>query len=216
MENNVRKLQEDFSRHVFFTNLKENKIDWGRLIPALSCWVFLFPDVLRINQAQAISAETADLLSGLRNIDTSHQKWLLHDQQVLNGCQLGHEYLVDDGLALVRDASFDILWEARQARQDVERMALVEALEAGGEVFFDRTELHFSTHPSVSQLKYFAGIHATIERYHADEMRRWMAALFLNAAEMLSANQMRERIFNCFHHLFDGLNACSAEPTPQR
>jgi hypothetical protein len=209
-QSNIFSLQRQFGAHPFFANLARGRCDLARFVPAMAFWVHTFPDVLRLNQARAQSPAIAAALLAQLKTDTNHDRWYVNDQRVLNGRELDMGDIGHARVRGVRDASYRLVLEALHASEDVERVALVEALEAAGEVFFDCTGQVLADHPHTEQLKYFIGIHTVLEQGHADEMTVLMSERYTSGRDVALANAMRERVFGHFGVMFDTLDAVSA------
>lgn len=207
IQSNVFSLQRQFAAHPFFTNLVRGRIALDRLVPSLAFWVYAFSDVLRLNQQRAQSPAIAAALLAQMKADANHDRWYLNDQIVLNGREPGCDDFGHARVLGVREASYRIVNEALQAGEDVERIALVEALEAAGEVFFGCTGTLLAAHPQERRLKYFTGIHTVLEQGHADEMTVLMSGRYTAARDVTLANAMRERVFGHFAAMFETLDA---------
>ncbi|HEY5798610.1 MAG TPA: hypothetical protein VIT92_00240, partial [Burkholderiaceae bacterium] len=193
-----------------FAAMAADCVDVPRMAAALSFWVFTFPDVLCLNQAACVDTQVARLLAEQRRIDTGHEKWYLHDYAVLHGRPLDRETLTQPGLLGVREASYRLVVAAMQAETDVERLALVQGLEAAGDVFFAATEAYFARSGLAGRLRYFSGIHRDLELTHADQMDAVLAQHYGGAVEVVRANAMRTHVFAIFRDMMGCVQACAS------
>jgi len=166
----------------------------------LTFWVMTFQDVLRINTAKVVDPEMRRVAQEHLREDRGHERWFWHDADRLGALQPS-SWVFGVEHEPTRDTSFEVMSEVYRAESDVERIALVLALEGTGHVFFPRV-ISFLGRAGVSAgLEYFADSHFEVERQHDVFVGRShdrVDTLAASASEETRAVAVVERVFRAF------------------
>lgn len=186
----------------------------------LTFWVMTFQDVLRINAAKVIDPEMQRIAEEHLKEDRGHEQWFWHDAERLGALQ-PPSWVFGPEHEATRDIGFEVMSEVFRTENDVQRIALVLALEGTGHVFFPRVISFFGRAGVGAGLKYFAASHLEVERDHdvfVGQSTERIDTLVLSAADAARGVAVVDRVFGVFARFSAALEAMlgSAELAEQR
>ena len=202
--------QAEFSQHAFFERLGR-RAPLREVLPfakAMTFWIMSFQDILRLNAARVSDGMLKTIAEGHKREDAGHDLWFLSDLLHLEGELPDVSFLFSTSHAGMRDASYALVSEVFQARSDVERIALVLALESTGHIFFERISsyLEGSEFPLYEKFRYFARKHLNVELDHEvfeEEKEQYLENLQMTEAEEHSCRELVDRAYVAFTAMFD-------------
>jgi hypothetical protein len=216
--------QASFSRHAFFTRLAQHA-PLAEVLPfakAMSFWIMSFQDILRLNETHVTDPVLKPIAYSHKMEDAGHELWFLNDLLTLDEKLPDIRYLFGREHAATRDASYALVAEVFRAKSDVERIALVLALESTGHVFFERiaTYLEEMRFGRYNEFRYFARKHLDVELDHEvfeDEKEDLIENLPMTGEQELACQQLVDRAYDAFIAMFDHLEVITrpAQPAPQ-
>lgn len=198
------------SGHPFFHCLERDAPfqEARRFAPQMTFWVFVFQDVLRLNEAQVTDPALLALVHQHGLEDSGHERWFLSDVTGLEGAVPTLPWLFSSPHAPTRDAAYALMAEVFRATSDAERIALLLSLEAAAHAFFPHVSSYLHRQGQAEGLRYFSGMHLLAEAGHEmfeAEMEAFIHAMVLTEAESDAALALVERVFAAFSGLFDHL-----------
>jgi hypothetical protein len=204
--------QHELAAHPFFGQFHD-EAPFDQVMgfaPKLAFWVMAFQDVLRLNESLVTEAFFRKIAMHHRVEDSGHDAWFLHDMRQLGVPQLDVALLFDAQQTAVRDATYSLVAEVLQAKDDSVRIALLLALEGAGHVFFRRVSGFVGVHGNSHKLKYFSSHHLDVEQDHElfqDGSESDMEAIRLSDITKHRARKAVGRVFKAFTAMFAGLMA---------
>jgi hypothetical protein len=192
--------QKKFSALPFFKRLERpgSLEDARTFIPALTFFVVVFQDVLRLNEERMQDPSLRAVAREHRSEDDQHEQWFLKDLERLS-LAVDVRWVFSPAHAATRDASYAIMSEVFRAKDDYARLALILVLEATGEVFFERVPRYMEeTGLGGIVLEYFSHMHAAVEKGHAlfeAKVRALLDEMKLSPAMAREGLAMAERTF---------------------
>jgi hypothetical protein len=203
--------QAQLAAHPFFTRLEQGRGKHQELVFAsgLTFWVFVFQDVLRLNESRVQDPALAKVARHHRAEDRGHERWFLQDVELLDPTPRDVPWLFGAKHAQTRDAAYALMSEVFRATDDRVRVALLLTLESAGHVFFERVAAYVHDGGMTDQLRYFSHHHLEVEKDHAlfDEEMKATLEIELPAGAQAEALAMVDRAYQAFTQLFDGLEA---------
>lgn len=211
VEKYLAQKQAELASHPFFARLQLNRGSSGELAFAggLTFWVFVFQDVLRLNETRVTDPTMKAIVRHHRIEDGGHEKWFLEDLALLDPTPRDVPWLFGAQHAQTRDAAYALMSEVYRASDDRVRVALLHTLESAGHVFFERVADYVHATGMTDQLRYFSHHHLEVEKDHSlfEEDAPAAAAIELPAEVLAEALAMVDRCYQAFTQLFDGLEA---------
>ena len=213
----IAEREADFARHPFFARLERDQPfqELAPLATGLAFWVLTFHDLLHLLEAHASQDELGRIIRHHVHEEAGHDRWYLDDLETLGLAVPASLDLFGATHAPCRLAAYALMAEAFRAEHDLERIALVLALESTGHVFFQRSAAYRGFPSLPRPLRFFSGYHLEVEEGHElleARMRRFLATQTL---EDLAAARIRaacDRCYAAFDQMFDGLEAAVAAP----
>jgi hypothetical protein len=190
--------QAAFGEHGFFRDLHDP--DGLAFAPLLTFWVLVFQDVLRLNEVRAADASTAAVVREHRREDRGHDRWFLHDLDVLGQARPGIDDVFGYRHAATRDAAYALVAESFRV-DDALRVVLLLTLESAGHVFFGRVAAAVDHLGLGGELKYFSSHHLDVEQEH-QVFDRGLEVAPDREAEAIA---MVDRCYAAFTSMLDGL-----------
>lgn len=217
----IAEKQSSFAQHPLFARFERNAplAEVLPFISTLSFWAVAFQDVIRINESKVKDPQLRRLARQHRAEDAGHDKWFLSDLLKIEGCNPDVRSLFGAQHAATRDASYALMSEAFRAQEDVERIALVLALESTGHIFFEAIASYFERMGVTQSLQYFARKHVDVELAHEmfeQEINAYIDGLQLTEVQRASMCALVDRVYEAFFGMFDGFeDVCArAEARP--
>jgi hypothetical protein len=201
--------QAKFAQHPFFERVAESKSldELGPFAQRMAFWVQSFQDILRLNEARVISPDLRHFARCHRDEDSGHNEWFMSDLNVMSSGEPSICLLYSSEHRPTRDASYALISEVFQARNDYERIALLLTLESTAHAFFEHVA-DFSERAGYSGvLKYFSNHHLIAEQSHQsfDEqnMEAYIDSIQLTQDEEKGIFEMIDRAYEAFTTMFD-------------
>lgn len=213
----IESKQKEFVEHPFFNLLaKMDSLDEiSAFVPELTFWAMTFQDILRINEERVSDPYLKKIARHHRLEDAGHEKWFLHDKQLIAemtnrdaSSKDSVRWLYSNDCQLTRDAAYAIMSEIYKAEDERVNIALLLTLESSGHVFFDKIVNQVKKTGHDSDFKYFSSSHLEVELAHAlfeEEMEKKLFALKLPTSVKREALKMVDRCYDAFNQMFDGL-----------
>lgn len=203
--------QHEIAAHPFFQRLERSRGSQRELAFAsgLTFWVFVFQDVLRLNEARVTDPALARVARHHRAEDQGHDVWFLQDLALLDPTPRDVRWLFGPKHVEARDAAYALMSEVFRATNDHVRVALLLTLESAGHVFFERIAEHVHAAGMTDELRYFSRHHLAVEKDHAMFEEGARADLEVELPEAVQAEvlAMIDRAYLAFGQLFDSLEA---------
>jgi hypothetical protein len=177
-------------------------------VPLASFFILGFQDLVRMMGERASDPRLRELLRQHCEEEAGHDQWFLSDVVRLAGAQPGIATLFGPQHARMREATYALAAEALGARDDVERLCLLLAMEGIGEVTFGALEPYFTRVGAADGLLFFAGRHVQAEKEHTvfeDEMAKSFAAIALDSEAYARACGVVDRTHAAFNMMLDRL-----------
>jgi hypothetical protein len=203
--------QTEIAGHAFFARLErkqpfESTMDFAA---GMTFWVFVFQDILRLNEARVEDPELKRIARHHRAEDRGHDAWFLDDLAALDPSPRDYRWLFGRHHAQTRDAAYSLMSEVFRAHDDYLRIVLLLTLESAGHVFFERMAKYVALHDAGHALRYFSESHLTVEKQHslfeADLMKPLERELPLSLRTEAFATI--DRCYTAFNLLFSGLES---------
>lgn len=201
--------QAKFAQHPFFEQIAEGRPldELGPFAQRMAFWVQSFQDVLRLNEERVISPDLRQIARCHRDEDGGHNEWFMSDLNVMSNGEPSIYLLYSSEHRPTRDASYALISEVFQARNDYERIAFLLTLESTAHVFFEHVA-DFSERAGYSSvLKYFSNHHLSAEKSHQsfDEqnMEAYINSIQLTQGEEKGIFEMIDRAYEAFTMMFD-------------
>jgi hypothetical protein len=213
--------QAEFAQHPFFARLAQHA-PLAEVLPfakSMSFWIMSFQDILRLNETHVTDPLLKPIAYSHKSEDAGHELWFLNDLLTLGEQLPDIRYLFGKNHAATRDASYALVGEVFAAKSDVERMALVLALESTGHVFFERmaTYLEEMRFGRYSEFRYFSRKHLDVELDHEvfeDEKEDLLENLPMTAEQELACIQLVDRVYVAFTAMFNHLEVVTRPSLP--
>jgi hypothetical protein len=214
--------QASFSRHAFFNRLSQHA-PLAEVLPfakALSFWIMSFQDILRLNETMVKDPVLKKIAYGHKSEDAGHELWFLNDLLTLGEKMPDIRFLFGREHTQTRDASYALVAEVFGAKSDLERIALVLALESTGHVFFERiaTYLEEMRFGRYNEFRYFSRKHLDVELDHEvfeDDKEELIENLPMTPEQEQACIAMVDRAYVAFNAMFDHLEAATRPPMPE-
>ena len=207
----IAEKQAEIGSHPFFARLEgkpafDSTMDF---VAGMTFWVFVFQDILRLNEARMVSPDLGRIARHHRSEDRGHDAWFLDDLAELDPSPRDYRWLFGQHHAQTRDAAYALVSEVFRATDDYVRIALLLTLESAGHVFFERTADFVSLHGEDESLRYFSKRHLEIEKDHSMFEAEMMKPLDLELSPSVrnEALAMVDRCYAAFNLLFSGLES---------
>jgi len=176
-------------------------------VPLLSFFVMAFRDVLRLNAKNTRDTKLRRVFEQHCVEEADHALWFLSDVRELCGREPDLESLFGARHATTRDATYSVIAEVLRTDSDAERLAVLLALEAISEAFFEISAPYFERTGATAWSLYFSQHHLDAEREHElaqDDMRALLASIPLGDHELGRAREVVEHIYQAICGMLDG------------
>ncbi|MDF2698237.1 MAG: hypothetical protein K0S65_6620 [Labilithrix sp.] len=199
--------QNVFAQHPFFARLEQQPTEGPAFVfaPALMFWIMGFQDVLRLNEDFTSDPLVKRFAAQHREEDSEHWSWFLDDLTTLGVTDRDVTFLFGAGHRATRDATYRILSEVYQIKDDRLRIPLILSLESTAHVFFTRVADYAQRLGLRDRLRFFGNQHLDAEESHefyGDENQR-VDDMPLPENLRVEASAMVERIHRAFLTMFD-------------
>ncbi|MDD9942282.1 MAG: tryptophan dimethylallyltransferase family protein [Myxococcales bacterium] len=203
--------KDRLSAHSFLRHLEtsDNASDVATVTEGLAFFVLAFQDVLRLAADRINDANLRDIATEHYREDAGHENWFLHDAQQL-GIAVDARHLFSWHHSIARDVGYELVAEVLRAQHDPSRLVVVLALEAIGDLFFERIISLLERAGANGGLRYFGRHHQDVERNHAvfeDSVQSKLLNVDLREYERRQALSSVECVFDQMHMLADQLFA---------
>jgi hypothetical protein len=199
-----------FVQHSFFDKIYKssslNKL--ASLAPRISFWVMTFQDVLRLNEARFTNQKLYKIAQQHRIEDGGHDAWFLNDLYEMNCEEPGLSSLYKSENASVREATYALVSEVFQARNDYERIVLLLTVESTAHVLFKHTAELTERAGYSDVLKYFSYNHLDAEESHEsfdDSLEASLDSAQLTQDEKKGIFEVIDRAYEAFTKMYDSL-----------
>lgn len=203
--------QGALASHPLLRRLREGRSleDLARLAPALAFWAMAYQDMLRLNERRMLDPELRKIARHHRAEDSGHDRWYLDDVQTLVGDAIDLRGVFSKPHMSTRDATYELMSELFRAQTDFERIVILLAVEAVGQLFLAATA-DCADRTAAEPLIYFSRQHIESERRHevfAEHVGLKVDALDaqLGASERRICEAAVERIFAALWGMLEGL-----------
>ena len=207
----ISEKQAEIGHHPFFARLEgqaafESTMDF---VAGMTFWVFVFQDVLRLNEARMVDPVLGRIARHHRSEDRGHDAWFLEDLAELDPSPRDYRWLFGQHHAQTRDAAYALVSEVFRASDDHVRILLLLTLESAGHVFFERSAEFVSLHGADKSLRYFSSRHLEVEKDHSMFEAEMMKPLDVELSPTVQAEAlaMVDRCYAAFDLLFSGLES---------
>jgi hypothetical protein len=202
--------QVEFAQHPFFERLDRQAPlgDVLQFAKAMTFWIMSFQDILRLNEIHITDPMLKKVAHGHKAEDAGHEVWFLNDLLTVEGDLPDVCFLFSRAHAGIRDVSYALVSEVFRAKSDVERIALVLALESTGHIFFEKisTYLENAKYGEYDLFRYFSRKHLDVELDHEvfeDEKHEYLENLQLTAEQEKACYELVDRAYVNFNTMFD-------------
>ncbi|MBD2344647.1 hypothetical protein [Anabaena subtropica] len=222
IQNYLVKQQSQFTQHRFFQQLTDDITleQFASMASCLSFWVMSFQDLLRLNEARITNVEIRDLVRRHRLENTGHEHWFVSDVNEMKCKVLTLQSIYSRNYVTTRDATYAIMSEVFQARNDYERIALLLALESTSNIFLGVTVDFVDTLSYSISLRYFSDYNLEFEKNYAifeQKLTTYLADIHLTQDDEENLLKMIERVYHAFNLMFDGLtSALTVKPKVEK
>jgi hypothetical protein len=207
----ISEKQAEIAQHPFFARLEgqaafESTMDF---VAGMTFWVFVFQDILRLNEARMVDPVLGRIARHHRSEDRGHDSWFLDDLDKLDPSPRDYRWLFGQHHAQTRDAAYALISEVFRASNDHVRILLLLTLESAGHVFFERSAEFVSLHGADKSLRYFSSTHLEVEKDHSMFEAEMMKPLDVELSPSVRAEAlaMVDRCYAAFDLLFSGLES---------
>lgn len=207
------------SDHPFFARMY-NDDPLPTVLGALSVtafYVMAFQDILRINASRVSEPGLRKIARHHLGEDSGHDKWFLHDLRIIRGSLINLEEVFEEDHRATREMTYALLTETMTERPDIERIALIQTLEAAGHAFFPQIVAYLARNSAGAEFKYFSQSHLDVEKSHEiveQRMQRALASIELSAEARQRCFSLVDRCFDAFVAMFDAVEIGAARETP--
>ncbi len=213
IEDYILQKQAVFSGHDFFTAL-DKATNFELAIqgfgPVVAFFVCSVQDMMRINHESISDPRLRDVAGAHRVEDAGHDKMFLRDLEQLRGSGVDIDWLFNDELAPVRDASYRMMADILALEDDFLRVIFLLALESTGHVFFAHVSRQAEASRYARKLHYFAGRHLDLEKGHSMFIRERQRSLY----EHVLSPEARARAYTLIDRLYVNVESIMNALTP--
>jgi hypothetical protein len=214
VEAHIAKRQDEFSKHMFFSERRAAKGLWGLLsfAPDLTFWVMAFQDILRLNAVLTRDPQLRKIVRHHRAEDAGHERWFLDDLAAMEIPAPDVRWLFGERHSPTRDSAYALVSEVYRTTDDRLRLVLVQTLESAGHIFFGRVAAIVERAGLTKTLKYFSFSHLEVEKNHQvfeDKIASIVAGIKQPPKVRAEAKQLVDRCYAAFGTMFDAL--CDAD-----
>lgn len=202
--------QTEFEEHPFFEFLAADPSpEWLHdFIPRIGFWAHAFQDVLKLVVQQVSDPTMKSIAVHIRGGDTGHEKWLCADMRKLGIHMPSLPELFGPGYEPARMATYSLMSEVYQIKDDILLIIYLLALESSSYVFFETMTEYLERTSFPIDLKYFGRNHLEAELRHGiveAEMDIKVEKAIAQASEEVrhAAHALIDRLFAAFNQMFN-------------
>ncbi len=202
--------QTRFEDHPFFVRLREHPpSDWvAGFLPFVAFWVKAFQDLLGIVEDRVSDPEMRAIASHIRRGDRGHDEWFVRDMTLVGNLVPTYQEVFGPAHKNTRLASYTLVSEALQAKDERHLIVLLLSLEAASYVFFTKLAEYLEHADFQFELQYFGRRHLDAELEHGivdAKMDDQVELGFESKPELRTeALNLIERVFAAFDSMFTG------------
>jgi hypothetical protein len=222
IQNYLTNKQLQFTQHQFFQQLTDETTleQFAAVASRLSFWVMSFQDLLRLNEERINHDEIRSIVRKHRLEQSGHEHWFVSDVNDMECKILTLQSIYSRNYAATRDATYALMSEVFQARNDYERIVLLLTLESTSNIFLRFTVDFVEALSYSSSLRYFSKYNLEFERNYtifAEKLTEHFVEVQLTQDEEAHILKMIDRIYTAFNLMFDGLtSALEIKPKPEK
>jgi DMATS type aromatic prenyltransferase len=201
----VAKREAELTSHPFIDLLRRpaSVFDVATFVRGMTFFVMSFQDVLRLTAREVRDPRLTKIAATHFAEDAGHEQWFLHDLEKFGiDVSLGYAFSRDHEVA--RDLGYALVAEVLQAKDDVDRLAVVLALEGAGHAFFDTAISFFEKRNLAEGLRYFARRHQQVESNHeifGGDVHQSLSQIELTSGKLAEALATVDRVFDKINEL---------------
>lgn len=201
----VEHRKEGLKAHPFIQLLESSndRNDVRAFSDGLSFFVLAFQDILRLAADRVEDPLLRRIAQDHHREDAGHDLWFLQDAEQL-GLDVSARRLFSSEHCVAREVGYELVADVLRSDSDASKLAVVFALEAVGEVFFERVISILERTNSVRGMKYFGRHHQNVEQNHAmfeAEVRARLLPVPLREGELESAVATVDRVYEQMQRL---------------
>lgn len=214
--------QQQFTQHQFFQHLTDETTleQFASVASRLSFWVMSFQDLLRLNEERITNDDIRKIVHKHRLEKIGHEQWFVSDVKDMECKILTLQSIYSRNYTTTRDATYALMSEVFQARNDYERIVLLLTLESTGNIFLRFTVDFVDTVSYSHSLRYFSDYNLEFEKNYtflAEKLTDYFAQVQLNQDEEEHILKMIDRVYHAFNLMFDGLiSALEVKPKTEK
>lgn len=210
IEHYIVQKQTKLAQHTFFQQLTEDTSleQFASVASRLSFWVMSFQDLLRLNEERITNEQIRNIVGKHRLENMGHEQWFLQYVNQIKCKVLTLKSLYSRDHFTTRNATYTLMSEVFQTRNDYERVVLLLTLESANHVFFGSTVDFVESVSYSGILQYFSDYHLDLEKNHGifeQTLEAYLESVQLTQEEEQNILNMIDRMYNAFTQMFDGL-----------
>jgi hypothetical protein len=200
--------QPVYHAHPFFQRLKRRDPPGG-VLPFVSLsffWIMGFQDLIRLNAGLVADPDLSRVVQHHLQEDRGHDRWFLHDLELLAGSVPDAVSLFGEEHQRVRDVTYALISETFRADDDAERVTLLLAIEFATHEFFREVVGYFSSKGIASSLLFFGDVHLKAEESHEmtdEEVQAMLGSIQLDPTSRARCLALADRCGEAFVTLAD-------------
>lgn len=200
--------QTELEENPFFDFLKTNAShEWlMSFFPRIAFWVHAFQDALELADSRVSDPTMKSIAAHIRKGDLGHEVWFEEDLESLGLSMLDLRTLYGAEHAGARMASYAVLSEVLQAKDDRLLIVLLLALESASYVFLEMMTEYLEDSEFPLELKYFGRNHLEAELEHGIVEAEMDICVESAIAECqilrADAHALIDRVFDTFEEMF--------------
>lgn len=200
--------QTELEEHPFFDFLRKSPSPGWLMsfIPRLGFWVHAFQDALKLADSRVSDPTMKSITAHIRKGDLGHERWFEEDMQSLGLGSLDLRTLYGRAHEGTRMASYAVLSEIFQAKDDRLLVVLLLSLESASYVFLEMMTEYLEDSEFPLELKYFGRSHLEAELEHGiveAEMDICVESAIAECPHLRDqAHALIDRVFDTFETMF--------------
>jgi len=222
IQNYLVNKQFQFTQHQFFQHLTDDTTleQFASVASHLSFWVMSFQDVLRLTEERITHDKIYHIVRKHRLAQSGHQDWFISGVKDIESKMLTLRSIYSRNYATTRYATYAIMSEVFQARNDYEYIALLLTLESTSNIFLGFTADFVDTVSYSNSLRFCSNYHLEFERnytFFEAKLKDYFAEVQLAENEEENILKMIDRVYNAFNLMFNGLaSALELKPKTEK
>ncbi|MBL1294037.1 MAG: hypothetical protein COB61_009210 [Thiotrichales bacterium] len=207
--NYIEQKKLEFYNHVFFERFKKGE-DIREVLQysiGFGFWIMTFQDVLRLNTARFSDPSLKPIAEKHMAEDSGHDLWYLSDLTMMGLNIPTIHTIYQSQFSSSRDASYLLINEALNTKNDLERLILIEAIESTSDVFFGWTSDYVENLNITAPLRFFSKYHFNVEQSHdCEEFEHIFETTVLSEEEERDLIALVDRTYEAFDILYTGID----------